>query len=141
MINTVQEILESVPTAERHLARRSLTQPASPNAPLVKILALPLAAVIAAAVHLWASRGQPALETQPFFLMLAGALFAGLLLGILQRFSSALCRWVQHMGPLLAGALFLLALWETLTSGLGLLPLPYFPGPAGVLRILVDERM
>jgi NitT/TauT family transport system permease protein len=141
MINTVQQIVEPVSTAERQPANYDRTRPISGHRPLGKIIAFPTAAIIAAAVHSWASRGQPAVETQPYFILLGGSLGVGLLLGILQRFSPGLSRWLQHMGPILAGAIGLLALWETLTSGLGLLPLPYFPGPAGVLRILIDERM
>jgi NitT/TauT family transport system permease protein len=140
MIHTVQPIVEPVSTAERHPAHRG-AQAFFAGAPLGKVLALPVAAVLAGAVHSWASHGQPAVETRPYFVFLGGSLSVGLLLGILQRFSPVVRRWLEHMGPILAGALGVLALWETLTSGFGVLPLPYFPGPAGVLRILIDERV
>src|SRR5207247_3734593 len=33
-----------------------------------------------------------------------------------------------------------LALWEAITSGLRWLPMPYFPGPGGVLQSMIDDR-
>jgi NitT/TauT family transport system permease protein len=47
---------------------------------------------------------------------------------------------MQHMWPIIAAAVVLLAIWETITSGLRWLPMPYFPSPAGVLRSLIDDR-
>src|SRR2546426_5955782 len=41
---------------------------------------------------------------------------------------------------LFRSAVSLSCLWEVITSGLRLLPLPYFPGPAGVLQSLIDDR-
>lgn len=45
------------------------------------------------------------------------------------------------MHPILAAVAFLLCLWEIITSGLRLLPLPYFPSPAKVLQSLISDRM
>jgi NitT/TauT family transport system permease protein len=45
------------------------------------------------------------------------------------------------MGPILAAGVCLLMAWEIITSGLRLLPLPYFPGPAGVVQSLINDRM
>jgi len=44
------------------------------------------------------------------------------------------------MCPIIAVGVLLLALWETITSGFRLLPMPYFPGPAGVLQSMVNDR-
>jgi NitT/TauT family transport system permease protein len=41
--------------------------------------------------------------------------------------------------PLIAAAVFFLIGWELVTSVLHLLPLPYFPGPSGVLLSLVND--
>jgi NitT/TauT family transport system permease protein len=49
-------------------------------------------------------------------------------------------RWMEHMCPIIAGAILLLCLWEVITSGFRWLPLPYFPSPAGVLQSLLDDR-
>ncbi|MBV9274753.1 MAG: ABC transporter permease subunit [Verrucomicrobia bacterium] len=46
---------------------------------------------------------------------------------------------MQTMSPLLAAAVLFLACWELITSVLRWLPLPYFPGPAAVLRSLVND--
>ena len=49
--------------------------------------------------------------------------------------------WVDHFGPLLAGAIFWLAVWDLVTRKMGWLPLPYFPGPDRVLQGLWDDRL
>src|SRR5260370_18569195 len=43
------------------------------------------------------------------------------------------------MCPIIAAAVGLLCLWEVITSGFRLLPLPYFPSPAGVLQSLLND--
>ncbi len=54
-----------------------------------------------------------------------------------RRHCGAGCR---DMGPILAAAITLLAIWEIITAGLHWLPMPYFPSPAGVLQSLVNDR-
>jgi NitT/TauT family transport system permease protein len=44
------------------------------------------------------------------------------------------------MCPIFAGAIVLLTAWEVITVGLKLLPMPYFPGPAGVLHSVIGDR-
>ena len=44
------------------------------------------------------------------------------------------------MWPIFTAAILLLGIWDVVTSGLRLLPLPYFPGPAAVLRSLISDR-
>ena len=44
------------------------------------------------------------------------------------------------MHPILAATALLLCFWEIITSGLRLLPLPYFPSPAKVLQSLISDR-
>jgi len=44
------------------------------------------------------------------------------------------------MCPIIAVAILLLSLWEIITAGLRLLPMPYFPSPAGVLQSLINDR-
>jgi NitT/TauT family transport system permease protein len=48
--------------------------------------------------------------------------------------------WVRHYAPLLAGATALLCVWDLITIKLDIMPLPFFPGPDGVLAGLVAER-
>ena len=47
---------------------------------------------------------------------------------------------MEHMCPILAAAALLLCFWEIITSGFRLLPMPYFPSPAGVLQSLINDR-
>src|SRR5438046_6284267 len=43
-------------------------------------------------------------------------------------------------GSDLTAAILLLGLWDIVTFGFQLLPMPYFPGPAAVLRSLINDR-
>ncbi len=44
------------------------------------------------------------------------------------------------MCPIFTAAILLLGLWDVVTLGFQLLPLPYFPGPAAILRSLISDR-
>jgi NitT/TauT family transport system permease protein len=44
------------------------------------------------------------------------------------------------MWPIFTAAILLFGVWDVITSGLHLLPLPYFPGPAAILRSLISDR-
>ena len=44
------------------------------------------------------------------------------------------------MCPIFTIAILLFAVWDIITTGFRLLPLPYFPGPAGVLQSLINDR-
>ncbi|MFL5048454.1 MAG: ABC transporter permease, partial [Xanthobacteraceae bacterium] len=137
---TVNESLEtsaadaSVPRATSEVER------GVPTAPLRTLLAIPIATLIAFAIHLWASKNQPASETRAWSELLAILFGAALLAAILQRFWPGLRRWMDHMCPIIAAAILLLTLWEIITSGFHWLPMPYFPGPAGVLQSLINDR-
>jgi len=104
------------------------------------LLAVPIATLIALAVHYYVSKKELAPETHLYFLFLYGVLGLSLLAGVMQLFSAHLRRWMMHMCPIIAAAILSLCLWEVITSGLRLLPLPYFPSPAGVLRSMIDDR-
>lgn len=52
---------------------------------------------------------------------------------------SRLRPWLLENAPLAAAAFLLLALWDLVTLKLGLLPLPYFPGPDKVLGALTED--
>jgi NitT/TauT family transport system permease protein len=104
------------------------------------LLAVPFAIGIAFAVHAWASREEITANPKRYSIFLAMLLGAAVLASVVQMFSPALRRWMQHMCPILAAVVVLLTLWETITSGLRWLPLPYFPSPAGVLGSLIEDR-
>jgi NitT/TauT family transport system permease protein len=48
--------------------------------------------------------------------------------------------WVRHYGPLLAGGIIVLCLWELVTAKLDWMEQPYFPGPNEVLAGLIEDR-
>jgi len=104
------------------------------------LLATPLAGLIALAVHLLVSKCESAVDTRSYTVFLGAILAASVSAVVVQPFWSGLRRRVPPLGPILAAAVLLLCLWEVITSGLRLLPLPYFPGPAGVLQTLLNER-
>ncbi|MEP6937019.1 MAG: ABC transporter permease subunit [Chthoniobacterales bacterium] len=110
------------------------------TSPLQTLLALPVAALVALALHFFVSKKEPPSETHLYTLLLCALLGAGIMIGLVQRWSPGLRRWMRNMCPILAVALLLLCLWEVITSGLRLLPLPYFPSPPGVLQSLVNDR-
>src|SRR5438046_7426793 len=47
---------------------------------------------------------------------------------------------MRHMWPIFTAAILLICVWDLITLGFQLLPLPYFPGPATVLRSLISDR-
>ena len=100
-------------------------------------LALPLAATIGIALHLAVRRNDPEPDTTSYLVFLGSILGLSLLMSVVQIYSPVLRRWMAHMCPIIAGALGLLCVWELFTSGFRLLPLPYFPSPASVLRNLI----
>jgi NitT/TauT family transport system permease protein len=104
------------------------------------MLAVPLAAVIALAIHmLFAKREQP-LETHSYRLLFIEVIAVAVVLAFARRFSSRLRRWMANMWPIFTAAIVALCLWDLITLGFRFLPLPYFPGPAAVLRSMINDR-
>jgi NitT/TauT family transport system permease protein len=104
------------------------------------LLAVPAAAVLALALHLFLSNKEPQPDARNYSIFLSIALGAFLVMAAAQPFWPRLRRWMAHMCPIIAAAVLLLFSWEVITSGLRLLPLPYFPGPARVLQSLINDR-
>jgi NitT/TauT family transport system permease protein len=126
-----------VETSARLAAPRSTTVRKSV---LRTLLAVPVATVIALMVHTLVSKGEPPADTRSYFIFLEIVLGASVIAAIVQSFWPPLHRWLSHMGPLIAGAVLLLGIWELITSGFRWLPLPYFPSPAGVLQSMWNDR-
>jgi NitT/TauT family transport system permease protein len=101
----------------------------------------PLALVAALVVHYFASEGQLPTETQSYFYFLGGCTSLAVVLLALQFAWAGLRGWLREMAPILAAAVVLLTIWEVITAGLHLLPMPYFPSPAGVLESMLGDRM
>jgi NitT/TauT family transport system permease protein len=104
------------------------------------LLSVPVAGVVALGLHLFASANEPPAEALVYTYFLSGLLIATLVATGLQPLWSGLRKWMRDTCPLIAAALFLLVVWELVTSVLHLFPLPYFPGPAGVLLSLINDR-
>ena len=104
------------------------------------VLAIPVGAAIALAIHFFVPKSEPVVASHYYPSVLAFALGAGLLLAVVQIFSLPVRKWMRHMCPILGVAILTAAIWELATSCLGLLPLPYFPGPEGVLSSIVNDR-
>ena len=112
-----------------------------PPLPWRTTLGLTGSAVAVLAVHLLISGSEPPDETHAF------AVFTGILVGLVllvlvsQFFWSGLRQRLRETGPIIAAALVLMVVWEIITTGIRLLPLPYFPSPARVIQSMIDDRI
>ena len=104
------------------------------------LFAVPLAVAIALGIHWFAAKKEPPDETRLYSYFLSGLLAAGIAAATLQPVWSGLRAWMRTVCPLVAVAVLFLTGWELTTAGFRLLPLPYFPSPAGVLQSLVNDR-
>src|SRR6185503_19298283 len=111
--------------------------PPTPKLGIRTLLAVPVMATIGIALHLAVRKNDPEPDTTSYLILLGGVLGLSLLAGAGQIYSCGLRRWMAHMFPIIAGAIGLLCVWEIVTSGFRLLPLPYFPSPASVLRNMI----
>jgi len=96
---------------------------------------------LALVVHLSISRNEPPIESRFYSIFLGSILIIAVITAPAQIFLPRLRRFRQNLHPILTAAALLVCLWEILTSGVRLLPLPYFPGPAKVLHSLISDRM
>lgn len=103
-------------------------------------LAVPVASLITFGIHLLFSKSASPLETHSYMLLFWEILGVSTILAIAQSFSMGLRRWMRHMWPIFTAAILLVGVWDAITLGFHLLPLPYFPGPAAVLRSLISDR-
>ena len=127
-------IIESLPAAT-HRAPAVV-----PKARLRTLLSVPIASLITLGVHLLIPKPQTLPETRAYSLFLGIVFALGLVAAAVQPFWAQLRRWMARMCPIFAAAVLSLCVWELVTSGFRLLPLPYFPGPATVLWSLVEDR-
>jgi NitT/TauT family transport system permease protein len=104
------------------------------------MLAVPGAAAFALGLHLMIAKNEPPLDLHSYRLLFLEVIAVSILLALLRRFSPALRRWMANMWPVFTAGILLLCVWDVITVGLRLLPLPYFPGPAAVLRSMINDR-
>jgi NitT/TauT family transport system permease protein len=86
------------------------------------------------------SRKEPLAETHLYTYFLGSLFVASIGAAALQPLWSGLRQWMSTVCPLIAVTVLFLTGWELVTFGFRLLPLPYFPSPAGVLQSLVNDR-
>jgi NitT/TauT family transport system permease protein len=104
------------------------------------LLLVPGATAVALAIHLLVSVKEPPNETYSYTVLLCGIIGVALVAAALQPWLARVRQWMSNTGPVLAVAILALGVWEIITSGLRLLPLPYFPSPAGVLQSMISDR-
>lgn len=141
-MNGSTELLDSPlrATAPTTVAPVAGETPRAAKLPMRTLLAVPFATALAFGLHLFVSRNELPLETRYYSIFLAGFFGASVLAAVVQPWWAALRAWMRDMSPVLAATVALLAVWETITSGLRWLPMPYFPSPAAVLLNLIDDR-
>ena len=113
-----------------------------------------IAAAVALVVHRTLPNGQNADPTRLYPRLLIVAIVGSIALGLTQRlwrrrplsprnFIYAvplnLLAWCVRSAPILAAGILLLCAWDLITLKFNWMPLPYFPGPDGVLQTLVDD--
>jgi NitT/TauT family transport system permease protein len=104
------------------------------------LLVVPAAAAIALAIHLLVSKNEVPGESRTYTIVLSAFVAVALALALTQRWWPSLRARMRRLRPLFTLGVLLLCLWEVVTAGLHLLPLPYFPGPAAVLQNIVNDR-
>jgi NitT/TauT family transport system permease protein len=132
-----EPVRSAAPAVNAGMTDAPQTTAADPKLRLRTLAAVPVAAAIGIGIHLAVMKNDPEPDTRSYTVFLGGILGLSLLASVAQLFSRALRRWMNHMCPIIAASLGLLCVWEIITSGFRLLPLPYFPSPASVLRNLI----
>ena len=139
-MNTAVPVKDSVhspvPTSERP-ASLSEARPAVPKLCVRTLIAVPAATATAIAIHLAVRKNDPEPDTTSYIILLGSVIALSLLFALGQFLLPRLRGWMAHLFPIVAAAVGLLAVWDLATSGFRLLPLPYFPSPASVLRSLL----
>jgi sulfonate transport system permease protein len=128
-----------VSSPQRPDAETTFVLPPVVKTPPQKLLAVPVGACIALAIHFFVPKSEPVAPTHYYPLLLFVMLGLGLLGAALYPFSERLRKWMRQMCPILGVATMTAGIWDLVTSCLGLLPLPYFPGPEGVFGSMVSD--
>jgi NitT/TauT family transport system permease protein len=103
-------------------------------------LCAPLAGAIALAVHMLVSKGELPVDTHTYSVFLGIVIALSVVAAALSPLLAPVRRWMENSAPIVAAAIVTLIAWEIITAGLHLLPMPYFPSPAGVLQSFVNDR-
>jgi NitT/TauT family transport system permease protein len=128
-----------VSKAQRPGAETALVTPPVAKTRPQTLLAVPVGACIALAIHFFVPKKEVVPPTHYYPLVLSVILGLGVLGAVLYPFFAGLRKRMRHMCPILGVATMTAGMWELVTSCLGLLPLPYFPGPEGVFGSMVSD--
>lgn len=139
---SVEELQPQVPIVAAH--QRPAAAETAVAAPFVRArpqtwLAVPVGAFIALAIHLLVPKREPVAATHYYPLLLSVILALGLVGAALYPFFPRARTFMRKKCPIIGVATLAAGLWELVTSCLGLLPLPYFPGPEGVFGSMVSD--
>jgi hypothetical protein len=108
--------------------------------PTAMLLTVPVTAAFALGIHLFIAKNEPTNESRTYTIVL-GSFFAGAIIAAaMQRRWPALQTRMRRFRPLFTVGVLLLCVWEIITSGFHILPLPYFPSPAGVVQSMINDR-
>ena len=108
--------------------------------PLFAPLVLPGFILLALIVQkLWAGR-EGAVEAASYTRLIIICLGLAIAVAAFQFFYQPAREKIGHAFPIMAGFVGLIVLWQVITTGLSLLPLPYFPGPSRVWQSLLDDH-
>ena len=108
--------------------------------PTAALLTVPVAAALALGIHLFVAKNEPPNESRTYAIVLGSFLAGAIIAAVMQRWSPALRTRMRRFRPLFTVGVLLLCFWEIITSGFRILPLPYFPSPAGVIQSMVNDR-
>jgi NitT/TauT family transport system permease protein len=141
MLPTARQPVSAVPQMAKEPVRNPAMNPsAASRTRWQTLLAMPVAALVALAVHLFIPNNEPANEAALYSRFLAGVLAVAVLAAGIQFFWPWLKRWMRNMFPIFAAAILALCAWELITGVLHWLPLPYFPAPGAVLQSMIDDH-
>lgn len=129
-----------VSAPRRPAAENAFATPAVVKSRPQTLLAVPLGACIALAIHFFLPKREVVPPTHYYPLILFVILGLGVLGAAVYPFSARLRNVMRNKCPIVGVATITAGVWELATSCFALLPLPYFPGPEGVLSSMVSDR-
>jgi len=121
-----------------HTSRRKPAAATSKFRPQT-ILAIPVGACGALAIHYFVPKSEPVPTTYFYPMLVFAMLGLGLIGAAFYPFSAGLRKKMRHFCPILGVATLTVGMWELATTCLALMPLPYFPGPEAVVRSIVRD--
>src|ERR1700722_8832761 len=127
----IKTMVEEATVAERRVSKVCLRT----------LLMVPITTVVAVALHWSVSKNEPADQRQAYFAFLNLVLGAAVAAALVQAYLLPLQRWMREKCPLIAATMLFLCVWELITTGFRWLPMPYFPGPEGVLASMIVDRV